>query len=627
MSYASIRNKVREALRASGATRLAYIHADHFEPWRTMPGRAELSEQNVSDILAFIEATSRVEFARKLTLFMKSPLPIAMKRPGLAIVDGDEIGFAVPSGNDLVQLKAGLAAIPTQSKHEMQIHLHHEFLTKNDLYAVNPLYQSNPAIRSFLAERTTPDMDEKRFDLMVKLTLSLFREATGLKFDPWFFVHGMWALNGSDPHVCHIHREIEILLANGCAGDFTFPAGRSHTDPQYTAPALVLPVNRPKGYDTPEADPQTAYGAGRHRNRFFVWASRLRGEQPSIDYYAAGVRRALEDQEKWALDLVNSSVVADGTIYVKTHAHSMYPDYFNGIRVPIVPHLHPGVQSLLGVIFDGASAAGLEVEFLTANEVYNRFLDASPMPGQAVLESDQMAADGQTSMQHLPVTTSSGEQLHARIASLQPTLVSAGRTRIATLGQVRSGATEELAARLKGDELYSDQELELAATMATALPGETILHLGCGCGSFAILLAAAGLQVVGIDSDPDRVEMARAMARAAAKTELHLDLRFVVGEFPTARLDLDPAQTLVFLPGIEANLGDEAVRHLAASLSAYRQVILDPDRFFRRRPAAARRALLTLLRGCGFDTIEPFGGVVADHVHWRAIPSGSLATI
>ena len=626
MSYASIRNKVQEALRASGATRLAYLHADHFEPWRTMPDRAELSEQNVADIMAFIEATSRVEFARKLTLFMKSPLPIAMKRPGLAIVEGDEIGFAVPTGKELVQLKAGLAAIPKHSTHEMQIHLHHEFLTKNDLYAVNPLYQSNPAIRSFLAERTTQEMDEKRFDLMVKLTLSLFREATGLAFDPWFFVHGMWALNGSDAHVCHIHREIEILLANGCAGDFTFPAGRSHTDPQFTAPALVLPVNQPKGYDTPEADPRTAFGAGRHRNRFFIWASRLRGEQSSIDYYAASVRRALEEQEKWALDLVKSSVVADGTIYVKTHAHSMYPDYFTGIRVPIVPHLHPGVQSLLGVIFDGASAAGLEVEFLTAHEVYDRLLDARPEPGQARLESDQSAPYGQTSL-HLPTTTTSGEQLHARIASIEPTLITAGRTRIATLGQVRSGATEDLAARLKNDELFSDQELELAATLARALPGDTILHLGCGCGTFAILLAAAGLQVVGLDSDPGRVEMARAMARAVAKTDLHVDLRFVVGEFPAARLDLDPAQTVVFLPGIAANLGDEAVRHLAASLSAYRQVILDPDRFFRRRPAAARRALLTLLRGCGFDTIEPFGGVVADHVHWRAIPSGSLATI
>ena len=623
MSYASIRNKVQETLRASGATRLAYLHADHFEPWRTMPDRAELSEQNVADIHDFIAATSRVEFARKLTLFMKSPLPIAMKRPGLAIVDDDEIGFAVPTGKDLAQLKAGLAAIPQNSTHEMQVHLHHEFLTKNDLYSVNPLYQSNLAIRGFLADRTTPEMDERRFDLMVKLTLSLFRDATGLPFNPWFFVHGMWALNGSDPHVCHINREIEILLANGCAGDFTFPAGRSHTDPQYTAPALVLPVNQPKGYDTPEADPRAAYGAGRHRNRFFVWASRLRGEQSSIDYYAGAVRRALEEQEKWALDLVKSSVVVDGTIYVKTHAHSMYPDYFTGIRVPIVPHLHPGVQSLLGVIFDAASAAGLEVEFLTAHEVYNRFVDAKPLSDQDRLESDQAAGEAQ----HLLASATAGEQLQARVASLQPTLISAARTRIATLGQVRSGASEELVARLKADELFSEQELELAAALADTMPGETVLDLSCGCGTFAILLAAAGLQVVGLDSDPGRVEMARAMARAAAKTELQLDLRFVAGEFPNARLDLDPAQTVVFVPGMESNMSDEGVRHLAASLSAYREVILDPDRFFRRRPAAARRALLALLRGCGFDTIESFGGVVADHVHWRATPSGSLATI
>lgn len=56
-------------------------------------------------------------------------------------------------------------------------------------------------------------------------------------------------------------------------------------------------------------------------------------------------------------------------------------------------------------------------------------------------------------------------------------------------------------------------------------PPRTVVDLGCGTGSLAVLAATAGHSVVGVDLSPAMIEVARAKARAA-----DLSTTFVVGD-------------------------------------------------------------------------------------------------
>ncbi|MGE5268731.1 MAG: hypothetical protein ACM3JG_03550, partial [Thiohalocapsa sp.] len=121
-----------------------------------------------------------------------------------------------------------------------------------------------------------------------------------------------------------------------------------------------------------------AYGnrAAADEGKFFLWSSAIKGQSSSIDYFAREVRQRCEDIDGWLDEIINLSVLKEQTLFVKTHAHSMYSDYFLTARRPIPPHLYPGVQTLLCTLFDGAADAGASVEFATAGEVYRRFTDA-----------------------------------------------------------------------------------------------------------------------------------------------------------------------------------------------------------------------------------------------------------
>jgi ubiquinone/menaquinone biosynthesis C-methylase UbiE len=60
---------------------------------------------------------------------------------------------------------------------------------------------------------------------------------------------------------------------------------------------------------------------------------------------------------------------------------------------------------------------------------------------------------------------------------------------------------------------WRDAMIELLA----ARPGETVIDVGCGTGSFAVMLKAAapGVRVIGIDPDEEALAIARAKGRAA----------------------------------------------------------------------------------------------------------------
>jgi SAM-dependent methyltransferase len=105
-------------------------------------------------------------------------------------------------------------------------------------------------------------------------------------------------------------------------------------------------------------------------------------------------------------------------------------------------------------------------------------------------------------------------------------------------------------------------DLPLWRELADAAHGP-ILDVGCGTGRVALDLAARGHEVVGVDADPELVQLLAARAR-----ELSLPVRAVTGDART--LDLGSTFALAILPMQVAQLlGGESGR--AAMLSAMRR--------------------------------------------------------
>lgn len=356
-----------------GVTCLCYLHCDHFEPWRFEEGTPAVGDRHADEIEAFVATTAEIPYARRLTLFTKSPLAskLVADHPKAQALPGDEIGFGKLRRGQREAHARGLRAI-VASGHELQLHIHHERFTRNDDYSTSPDRPGAATFRDFLLHRSTPEMDRARLRFHIALTLKLFRKATGLPFDRWMFVHGMWSLNGSDRDFCAVDDEIALLSSLGCRGDFTFPAPREHCNPAPDAPYLVHPVTAPKGYDAPGADIVPADGRAAE-GRFFLWSSAVSARFCSLDTVSRSFASLSEDPLRWAIGLIDGAVERDGAIYVKTHAHSMMGDYFSGPR-PIYPHIHPAVARLFDLLLGAAERAGLAFDPLTAGEAYSRFV-------------------------------------------------------------------------------------------------------------------------------------------------------------------------------------------------------------------------------------------------------------
>ncbi len=370
----SARDGLADILKRRDVRRVVYFHCDHFEPWH---GGGPAIEDYAANVLRFADCSAANEYARRLTLFYKPQVVIA--RAGtkgfIAATPGDSLGFRPRTAKQETIYAGAMRGLLDRSGHEIQVHLHHEGYTYNTSHR-------DPEIIELLERPEARGGDAARFELGLNLALDAIRRETGLDLKRWFFVHGLWALNASDPAVCHITDEIAILMRNGCLGDFTFPAGRPKADPFLEQPHFVRPVDAPKGYSLGEAEPETAFGnAPAAGSKFFIWASEVRHRGCSLDYYSDHVRRDLADPVSFAARIFEGSYVAEGTLYFKTHCHSMHSNYGRAGDAVVYPHEHPGVRQLMGVVFDAACAAGASIAFLTAGGVYEEFIQPRAAPG------------------------------------------------------------------------------------------------------------------------------------------------------------------------------------------------------------------------------------------------------
>ncbi len=575
--------ELSEVFRRSGAHSLCYFHADHYEPWRSMAGRIDVSEPNAADIVDFLDQTSKLEFARRLTLFLKPAFRLAPSGEGVRSTEGDGVGFKPLTPQEEKIHDQALAEI-SKSSHELQVHLHHEYYTKNEMYSTQAKYNRDERLRQYLTEETTKELDEARFKLLIDMTLESYRRGTGLPFDRWFFVHGMWALNGSDRDVCTIDREIELLLEKGCLGDFTFPAGRMHTDPAHKAPFFCDSIDAPKCYDLAEAKPTFAYGS-KADGRFFIWSSLIKHHFSSIDYYSKEIRNGLEDLERCTRELIETSVFLDGVLYIKTHAHSMNTDYFDNIRRPIYPHFHPGVQALLGVVFDAASDAGLNVQFASAGEVYDRFTSAH-YTGPTDISSDEHTIRNRPADETLVNGMTPLERLDTfahLVSSISRSVVG---KRITKLGPTASGAYEYYQDLHERDSLVHPYELKVARDLAGRLPdGARIHEFGTGFGSMALLLAVAGYEVLAIDADPRRLATASAIRAELSRNVpwVAARLNFREAAIPQVLAELDCAGVTAVATDVTSTVTLAELPQLIETVAArYEAVAFDTERFFVR---------------------------------------------
>lgn len=615
--------ELADRLRGMDVTSLVYFHTDHFEPWRPVGGAPAVGPGVVEAIYDFCRVTERIDFARRLTLFYKPHLNYALRSgAGLERADSDDlVGFLPRAEHEERYGREAMQEIVASTAHDIQLHIHHEYYTATTAH-------TDPEVVAWFSSPLGRSLDERRLELAIRLNREISARETGRNPVRWFFVHGHWALNASDPSSCTITNEIEILLRNGCRGDFTFPAGRAHTNPRILVPYLCSPFRRPKGYDCPEAEPEVACGnASAAAGKFFIWSSPASSRQCSIDYLSEGTRQHLENTEKAARELIDNAYVVDGRIFIKTHSHSMHPHYFEHARMPVFPHQYPATQALLSVIFDAATRAGVDVTFATAPEVYDLLVEASVKPrvdlAATYLQQRGLFGAAVRALKRRPSRESSaGAGSPALAVPLEPerivelvrqTAADVMQKRLESHGVRGSGAYEHYSGMLREGFAVPGYELTALDIVRQQVPRLDAYHeIGSGIGMFSCLLALNGYPAVAIEHNVPRHEAARAIWKAlGGKVDLgKSSCQMILGRFPAAVSGIDTARAIAIVTNLVSTQSPIQLKGILAGLRRYQYVLIDLQRFcIMRGTGKAQAELLDELRALDFEPLSSPTGV------------------
>jgi hypothetical protein len=367
---ASPTSKLADILKRRQVTEVVYFHTDHFEPWDT------IFEEGIRLIDHFASLSARSRHGRKLNLFYTPPVVYDF-RPDPSSdgrrerrIPGD--GFVFESLSDKqADIHRNAIGKLVELGHEFHLHIHHTLWTRTCGG------DQSSRLNEWLQGHSSPALDSQRLNLFTRLACECITAATGRPFARWAFIHGLWALNASDPTACMVEDEISILMRHGCVADFTFPAGRAHCDPTVSeVPYTCLPVIGPKSYDSPAADPRPVIRGGKHfrPGRFLIWNSPIKAMHSSIDHYDPSNRERLKQAETLVAQWLQRSVLLDGVLYVKTHSHSLAHDYKVGTPDGQPPHSHPDVVALFDLLERTCDAAKVPFHIATVSEVMERLL-------------------------------------------------------------------------------------------------------------------------------------------------------------------------------------------------------------------------------------------------------------
>ena len=487
-----------DLLKRRGCDSVGYFHTDHFEPWST-----SIDEASAHAVDRMAEMARSSSYGRRLSLFYNVFIPYRLESDGPIGRDdvrapGDRVVFNARSAIQERLARDVIRPLVATGGHEIHLHIHHEFWTRNTSHFDHP-------VSRWVNASSTDDADRARLDLNFRLSKEAIAREIGMPFERWAFIHGNWALNASDPLICHVSDEMALIMQHGGFGDFSFPAGRSYCDPKLERPFTCLPIDLPRAYDDPSSEPRPVDDRTgvMQSDRFFIWNSPIKAIHSSLDYYSAATRDFLKAPERVVAIWLRKSVCLGRKLFIKTHAHSMRADYHSSDSSPGIPHCHPDVIAVFDCLARVCERAGIELQFQTVNEVMsglealdggqNARRSASPLarppappvvyPGLPPSISSSALISGET----LPPTTP--REMAAEISDLH---------RAWMQGEgVRFPADDLYQSKLARPSPFESYETAIAAAIVERYPPRAtrILEIGSGYGGLAILLVRLGFEL------------------------------------------------------------------------------------------------------------------------------------
>jgi SAM-dependent methyltransferase len=599
--------ELADILKARQITSVCYFHADHFEPWSS-----SLNENAARGVERFGEMSRTSRFGRKLSLFYFPYVPYHVDPTGAngssgRRVNGDAVVFGRRSAE---QDRIGREVIrPLLDQHEFHLHAHHEWWTRNESNLDSP-------VSRWVNANSTGELDSKRLDLFFSIAKDVVSYEIGRPFDRWGFVHGNWALAASDPMICTIDDELRTIMRHGGFGDFSFPAGRGHCDPKLEQPFTCLPAHGKRAFEQPTADVQPIE-AGRgalQPERFFIWNSPIKAKFSSLDYYYEPNRDLFRQNSRMVEEWLRHSVSFGNTLFIKTHAHSMFHSYQISQPGTLIPHCYPDVIKIFEELVRVCDKVGVEFRLVAVNEVMDllhshvaqlpsvtndaavsQVLSPSLLEGirhdhASVVQSlDKcspsagLATPGVTLTQSM--TSDSTTAFH-EIAPLERELASLLTDWVRNDPRGLESAGDFYLSQIGRDHILQDYERAVFDYVITNFPSEStrIVEVGVGYGILSILLAATGYEVVAFEGSPLRLAGLQFLIGSMAERipNLPAKLRTVCGWFPDAldqsMLAGDRRNVLV-MTNVISTATDERQESILTAAGKFDELIIDTTRF------------------------------------------------
>ncbi len=604
-----------EILKSRQIRSVYYFHADHFEPWSR-----GVNEKTARGVERMREMSAASPFGRKMSLFYCPFVPYNVdvtlgKSATGHRVEGDAVVFGSRSADQEKLARDVIRPLVTDDQHEMHLHVHHEFWTCNDSDFDGP-------VSRWVNANSTAELDEKRLDLGFRLFKEVVSKDIGAPFERWGFVHGNWALAGSDPLICKIENELSMIMRHGGFGDFSFPAGRGYCDPNLTVPFTCLPIDVKRAYDDPASDPRPIGSGALKPGRFFIWNSPIKANFSSIDYYSASNRELFKDSARVVSEWLTGSVSFGGDLFIKTHAHSMKWEYEIGQPESLIPHCYPDVVEIFERLLRACDLAGIEFRPVTVNEVMDVLhsfdggqtatripegkVASQPLPGQPInvasAPSDQVSSVGpsknratanrlkvsapEAGREQIPPRKASADEIAGLERDITPLLrswVHSDPRRVESAGAFYRDL-------LKGDCILQDYERAVLDHIVSKCPVDRtrIVEVGVGFGILSLLLAAKGYQVIAFEGDRQRFAGLQFLADALDEQSpgIRASLRPVLGWFPDAfdqsMLEGD-RRNLLLTTNIVATAAANRQEAILGIAKRFDELIIDTTRFGVRR--------------------------------------------
>lgn len=573
-------------MRRRGVRAVTWFHSDHWEPWA-----GGISDVTVRRVESFLKQAKRSPFANKMTLFYL-PGTVYHLNPDRRSTEDEIVRVSPRSERESELARDSIGALRGATEVEFQVHLHHEHLVGNE--------GNWGEIHRVVKEGTDPQQDERRLHYLLGVELAIQRHDTGAPLDKWAFVHGMWALNGSDKAVCQIDNEISILMEHGCWGDFTFPAGRYHCDPTiFEQPYTCKPFKAPKAYDDHRGELVAVdVGAGAIRDdRFLVWNSKAKHSVCSLDFYDPSDLSRVKHADHIAFSWFANCPVVDGVLYIKTHAHSMHASYYeDGNCTPLAS---PNIQPIWERLQRGCAEADVELRLATVGEILASLREVDRRTGAPPCSTASSAIPS-VELQAMPLQSGPNAFGMVNLAAVS--------TLVDWLGsnpdRIRS-AGSYYTTRLEKGRLFVDSELSIVDYSRKRFPRMArFFELGFGFGELSLLLALSGFRATGFESDSGRHAGATALVANLEQRGVDVSgLSLVYGSFPDA-LQLsafdEEGETVFVATNVTSSQVMQTIDYVHRSLRLFDHVIIDLTRFGEVRDEQSQRDLIETLAESGF---------------------------